>query len=39
MGVGDLEVSSSDEDEDDDDENKESVPSKSNILLIFKFLN
>lgn len=37
MGVGDLEVSSSDED--DDDENKESVPSKSNILLIFKFLN
>ena len=36
MGVGDLEVSSSDEDE--DDENKESVPSKSNILLIFKFL-
>ncbi len=29
MGVGDLEVSSSDED--DDDENKESVPSKSNI--------
>ena len=37
MGVGDLEVSSSDED--DDDENKESVPSKSNIWLIFKFLN
>jgi len=29
MGVGDLEVSSSDED--DADENKESVPSKSNI--------